>query len=134
MEKLSLVKNEFFLPLNSPTATMTGSITARKVKVIGLIEMKGKITGKNAKKLTLLKDIYTPLKLPYDCFLQNVTFGNLVRVKDIVSTRKLSLKHILEDSIPLDSDVPKHVMLFSDKIVIILAKILRLYTGKITSI
>lgn len=124
MEELNLVQDEFFLPLNGPTTTITGSITATKVKVVGLIETRGKITGESAKKLTLLKDIYTTLILPYDLFLQNVTFRNFVRADDIVSTRKSSLKQILENSIPLDSDVPKHVMLFSDKIVIILAKIL----------
>ncbi|XP_019699980.1 uncharacterized protein LOC105189727 [Harpegnathos saltator] len=116
VKEFHLVKNEFFLPLNGPTVTMTGSITAAKVRIAGIIEIRGTITGKSGKKLMPLTDIYTPLKVPYDCFLQNATFRNFVEAKDIVSPRKTSLKRILEDNIPLDSDVPIHLMLSSDKI------------------
>lgn len=116
-KEFNLVKDEFFLPLNGPAVTMTGSITAAKVKVTGLVELRGQIAGKSAKKLMPLTDIYTPLNLSYNCYLQNVTFSNFVKAQDIVSPSRSSLKRILENSVPLDSDVPKHVMLISDKIV-----------------
>ncbi|XP_014469815.1 PREDICTED: uncharacterized protein LOC106741904 [Dinoponera quadriceps] len=124
-KELHLINDEFFLPLNGPTSTMTGSITAVKVKITGLIESKGKIAGKSAEKLMPIKDIYTPLELPRDCFLQNVTFRNLVRARDIVILNdnnnetivrpKLSMKKILENKIPLNSSLPKHVILFAHK-------------------
>lgn len=122
VKEFHLIEDEFFLPLNGPAVTMTGSITAARVKVTGLVELRGKIAGKNTEKLMPLTDIYTPLILPHNCYLQNVTFRNLVKAKDIVSSRKSSLKRILENSVPLDSDVPTHVILSSNKIVIIQAK------------
>jgi len=54
-----------------------------------------------------------------DHFLRNVTFTNFVKVKDIVRSRGLSMKEILENSVPLDSNVSTHLILFSNKTVII---------------
>jgi len=98
---------------------MTGSITAAKVRVTGLVEISGKITGKGIEKLNPLKEIFTPLTLHGDYFLQNVTVRNFVKVKDIVRSRGLSMKEILENSVPLDSNVSAHLILFSNKTVII---------------
>lgn len=119
MKELYLTEDEFFLPLNGSTTVMNGSITAAKVRVTGLVELRGGITGKGIEKLAPLKYISTPLTLYGNRFLQNVTFSNLVKAKDIVRTRGPSLKKILENSIPLDSNVSVHLILFSDKIVII---------------
>jgi len=105
VKNLHLTEDEFFLPLNGPTVTMTGSITAAKVRVTGLVEISGKITGKGIEKLNPLKEIFT--------------LTNFVKVKDIVRSRGLSMKEILENSVPLDSNVSTHLILFSNKTVII---------------
>lgn len=120
VKELYLIENEFFLPLNGSTTIMNGSITATKVRVTGLVELKGGIRGKGIKKLAPLKYISTPLILDGDYFLQDVIFNNLVKTKDIVRIRGPSLKEILENRIPLDSNVPVHLTLSSDKTVIIL--------------
>lgn len=122
VKDLYLTEDAFFLSLNGP-AVMNGSITAAKVRVTGLIETSGKITGKGIKKLKPLKEIFTPLVLHGDRFLQNVMFRNFVKAKDIVRSHGLSVKEILESSVPLDSNVSAHLILSSDKTVIILKSI-----------
>lgn len=107
------------MPLNGTTTVMNGSITAAKVRVTGLVEMKGGITGKGIEKLAPLKYISAPLTLYGDHFLQNVTFSNFVKTIDIVRTRGLSLKEILKNRVPLNSNVSVHLILSSDKTVII---------------
>ncbi|XP_070162269.1 uncharacterized protein [Polyergus mexicanus] len=115
VKELYLTEDEFFLPLNGTTTVMNGSITAAKVRVTGLVEMKGGITGKGIEKLAPLKYISAPLTLYGDHFLQNVTFSNLVKAKDIVRTRGLSLKEILKNRVSLNSNVSVHLILSSDK-------------------
>lgn len=117
VKELHLTDDEFFLPLNGPAVTMNGSITAAKVKITGFVHLRGGLTGKVFEKLMLLKDIFTPLTLSGDYFLQNVTFRNLVKAEDIVGPRGQSLKGILENSIPLDSNVPQQLILSSDRTV-----------------
>lgn len=119
VKELYLTEDEFFLPLNGSTTVMNGSITAANVRVTGPVEMSGKIIGKGIEKLKPLKEIFTPLTLHGDCFLQNVTFKNFVKAKDIVRPHGLSIKEILENTVPLDSNVSAHLILFSDKTVII---------------
>ncbi|KAM0726481.1 hypothetical protein ACS0PU_007665 [Formica fusca] len=115
VKELYLTEDEFFLPLNGTTTVMNGSITAAKVRVTGLVEMKGGITGKGIEKLAPLKYISAPLTLYGDHFLQNVTFSNFVKAKDIVRTHGLSLKEILKNRLPLNSNVSVHLILSSDK-------------------
>lgn len=117
VKELHLTDDEFFLPLNGSAVTMNGSITAAKVRVTGLVSLKGGLKGKGIEKLMLLKDIFIPLTLPGDCFLQNVTFRNFVKTKDIVGPQGQSLRGILENSVPLDSNVPQHLILLSNKTV-----------------
>jgi len=119
VKELYLTEDEFFLPLNGSMTVMNGSITATKVRVTGLVELKGGITGKGIEKLAPMKYISTPLILDDDYFLQDVIFSNLVKTKDIVRIRGPSLKEISENRIPLDSNVPVHLTLSSDKTVII---------------
>ncbi|GAB1868165.1 Closca [Camponotus japonicus] len=115
VKELYLTEDEFFLPLNGSMTVMNGSITATKVRVTGLVELKGGITGKGIEKLAPMKYISTPLILDDDYFLQDVIFSNLVKTKDIVRIRGPSLKEISENRIPLDSNVPVHLTLSSDK-------------------
>lgn len=120
VKELYLTEDEFFLPLNGTELTvMNGSITAAKVRVTGLVELKGGITGKGIEKLAPLKYVSTSLILYGDRFLQNVSFSNFVKAKDIVRTRGMSLKKILKNCIPLNSNVSVHLILSSDKTVII---------------
>lgn len=114
---LHLTEDEFFLPLNGSTTVMNGSITAPKVTVTGTVNMRCGIKGKGRDKIAPVKEISAPMILHNDRFLQNVTFRNLVKVKDIVSTRGLSLREILKNGVSLDSDVPVHLILSSDKTV-----------------
>ncbi|XP_072746368.1 uncharacterized protein [Anoplolepis gracilipes] len=115
VKELRLLEDEFLLPLNGSTTIMNGSITAAKVRVTGLIELKGGITGKGIEKLVPLKYVSAPLTLHGDRFLQNVTFSNFIKAKDVVRTDGPSLKEILENHVPLDSNVPVHLILSSDK-------------------
>lgn len=117
VKELYLTENEFLLPLNVTTTTMTGSITAAKVRITGFVNLKGGISGKGREKLAPLKEIPVPLTLLKDCFLQNVTFRNVIKINNIIRTQGLSLKEILENSISLDSNIQEHIMLSSDKIV-----------------
>lgn len=118
VKELHLTEDEFFLPLNGSTTVMNGSITASKVRVTGLVELKGRLTGKGFEKLAPLKYISEPLTLKGNHFVQNVTFSKLVKAKDIVRTRGPSLKEILENRVSLDSNVSVHLILSSDKTVI----------------
>lgn len=121
VKDLHVTEGAFFLPLNGPTTVMNGSITAAKVRVTGLVGIStGRITGKGFEPLKPLKEIFTPITLNGDRFLQNVTFRNFVKAKDIVRSHGLSVKEILENSVPLDSNVSAHLILSSDKTVIIL--------------
>lgn len=120
VKDLYITKDAFFLPLNGPTTVMNASITAAKVRVTGLVEMSGRITGKGIEKLKPVKEIFTPLILHGGRFLQNVTFRKFARAKDIVRSHGLSVKEILENSVPLDSNISAHLILSSDKTVIIL--------------
>ncbi|KYM83201.1 hypothetical protein ALC53_06469, partial [Atta colombica] len=115
VKDLYLTKDEFFLPLNGPTTIMHSSITATKVRLTGLVKTSGKITGRGIERLKPLKEILTPLVLSGDRFLQNVTFSNFVKAKDIVRSRGLSMKEILENTVPLDSNVSVHLILSSNK-------------------
>jgi len=117
MKELHLTEDEFFLPLNGSPIVMNGSITAPRVTVTGNVHVRSGIRGKTRDKIAPVKEISTPLILFNDHFLQNVTFRKLVNVKDIISTRGLSLKEILENGVPLDSDVPVHLILSSNKTV-----------------
>jgi len=117
VKELHLTEDEFFLPLNGSSTVMNGSITAPKVIVTGKVHVRSGIKGKGRNKIAPVKEISTPLILFNDRFLQNVTFRNLVNVKDIVSNRGLSLKEILENGVPLDSDVPIHLILSSNRTV-----------------
>ncbi|XP_011870378.1 PREDICTED: uncharacterized protein LOC105563408 isoform X2 [Vollenhovia emeryi] len=105
---------DFFLPLNGPT-TLTNGLTVAKVRVTGLVQMSGRLTGEGIEKFNPLREILTPLTVHGDRFLQNVTFRNFVKAKDIVRPRGLSVKEILENSVPLDSNVPAHLILSSNK-------------------
>ncbi|KYN06038.1 hypothetical protein ALC62_03038, partial [Cyphomyrmex costatus] len=115
VKDLYLTKDEFFLPLNGPTTVMSGSITAPKVRLTGLVKTSGRITGKGIERLKPLKEILTPLVLSGNRFLQNVTFNKFVKTKDIVRSRGLSMKEILENIVPLDSNVSAHLILSSNK-------------------
>ncbi|KAL6265402.1 hypothetical protein P5V15_002198 [Pogonomyrmex californicus] len=115
VKELFLINDEFFLPLNGTTTVMNGSISAAKVRFTGLVKTTGKIEGKGVERLKPLREIYEPLTLSGDRFLQDVTFRNIVKAKDIVRLRGRSMKEILKNSIPLDSDVPAHLILSSDK-------------------
>lgn len=119
VKDLYLTKDKFFLPLNDPTTVMEGSITATKVRLTGLVKTSGKITGRGIERLKPMKQILTPLVLSGDRFLQNVTFSDFVKAKDIVRSRGLSMKEILENIVPLDSNVSVHLILSSNKTVII---------------
>lgn len=123
VKDLYIIEDAFFLPLNGPTAVMNASITATKVRITGPVEMLGRIRGKGIEKLKPLKEIFTPLILHGDRFLQNVTVRKFVRAKDIVRSHGLSVKEILENSVPLDSNISAHLILSSDKTVIILKSI-----------
>ncbi|XP_029165434.1 uncharacterized protein LOC114936425 [Nylanderia fulva] len=115
VKELHLTEDEFFLPLNGSTTVMKGSITASKVRVTGLVALNGGIKGKGFEKLAPLKYVSDPLTLYGNHFVQNVTFSNLVKVEDIVRTRGPSLKEILENRVPLNSNVSVHLILSSDK-------------------
>ncbi|XP_024888654.1 uncharacterized protein LOC112465371 isoform X2 [Temnothorax curvispinosus] len=116
VNNLCLTEDAFFLPLNGSTTVMNGSLTAAKVRVTGLVEASSiRLRGKESEKLKPLKEILTPLTLHGDRFLQNVTFRNFARAKDIVRPRGLSVKEILENIVPLDSNVSTHLILSSDK-------------------
>ncbi|RLU23456.1 hypothetical protein DMN91_003660 [Ooceraea biroi] len=115
VKELHLTEDEFFLPLNGSTTVMNGSITAPRVTVKGTVHVRSGIRGRGRDKIAPIKEISTPLILSNDSFLQNVTFRNLVQVKDIVSTRGLSLKKVLDNGVPLNSDVPVHLILSSNK-------------------
>ncbi|KAL0105372.1 hypothetical protein PUN28_016792 [Cardiocondyla obscurior] len=117
VKDLNVTTGSLLLPLNSSSTTvMSGSITAAKVRFTGLVDIvTGKITGKGGEKMKSLKEILTPLTVDGDRFLQNVTFSNIAEAKDIVSPRGLSMKQLLENSIPLDSNVPIHLILSSNK-------------------
>lgn len=121
VKELYLTGNEILLPLNGSSSVMTGSITARRVRVTGPVVTKGRITGKGSEKLAPVKEILTPMTLLNDRFLQNVTFRNLVKAKDIVRVGggplKKSMKEIIENSVPLNSNIPMHLTLSSDKTV-----------------
>lgn len=120
VKDLYIIEDAFFLPLNGPPTVMNASITAARVRITGPVEMSGRITGKGIEQLKPLREIFTPLILHGDRFLQNVTFRKFATVKDIVRSHGLSVKEILENSVPLDSNVSTHLILFSDKTVIIL--------------
>ncbi|XP_077278366.1 uncharacterized protein LOC143906276 isoform X2 [Temnothorax americanus] len=116
VNNLCLTEDAFFLPLNGSTTVMNGSLTAAKVRVTGLVEASSiRLRGKESEKLKPLKEILTPLTLHGDRFLQNVTFRNFARAKDIVRPRGLSVKEILENIVPLDSNVSTHLILSSNK-------------------
>lgn len=117
VKDLYITEEEFFLPLNSPI-TVRRPITAARVRVTGLVGVLGKITGRGFERLKSLKEILTPLTLHGDRFLQNVTFKNFVKAKDIVRSRGLSMRGILENGVPLDSNVSAHLILSSNKTVI----------------
>lgn len=93
------------------------------MRVTGLVEVSGKLTGKEIERLNPFKGIFTPFTVHGDRFLQNVTFRNFAKAKDIVRSRGMSVKEILENSVPLDSNVSTHLILSSDKTVIILKSI-----------
>ncbi|XP_012224336.2 uncharacterized protein clos [Linepithema humile] len=116
VKELHLTGHEFLLPLNGSSIVMMGSIIAPKVRMTGLVNLKGGITGKGSEKLAPVKEILTPMTLFNDRFLQNVTFRNLVQAKDIVRADGSSIKEIMENSIPLNSNIPMHLTLSSDKI------------------
>lgn len=119
VKELHLTDDNFFLPLNGSTIVMNHSITAPKVRVTRTIDLQAGIKGEGRKKLEPVKDIFTFLTLSGDRFLQNVTFTNIAEVKDdVVRTHDgRSLKDIVENIIPLDSDVPTHLTFFGNKTV-----------------
>ncbi|XP_011155669.2 uncharacterized protein LOC105193044 isoform X3 [Solenopsis invicta] len=121
VKDLYLKNDEFLLPLNGPATVMGGSITAAKVRFTGLVDISGRIKGKGSEMIKPemnVKQISTPLTLLNDRFLRNVTVRNFVKAEDIVRPRQssgLSMKKILENSVPLDSNVPVHLILSSNK-------------------
>ncbi|XP_012532717.1 uncharacterized protein LOC105834630 [Monomorium pharaonis] len=118
VKDLHLTEGNFLLPLNGPATVMDGSITAAKVRLTGPVEITGRITGKIGEKIKPLKEILTPLTLFGDRFLRNVTFRNFIKAENIIRSSQssgLSMKEILENSVPLDSNVPVRLILSSDK-------------------
>ncbi|XP_011693850.1 PREDICTED: uncharacterized protein LOC105453515 isoform X2 [Wasmannia auropunctata] len=115
VKDLHLTEDEFLLPLNGPATVMNGSITAARVRLTGLVDISGGLAGKGLEKFKPLREILTPLTLLGDRFLQNVTFRNFVKAKDIVRSRGSSMKEIIENSVPLDSNVSAHLILSSNK-------------------
>ncbi|XP_020292032.1 uncharacterized protein LOC109858817 [Pseudomyrmex gracilis] len=117
VKELRLTDDNFFLPVNGSAIVMNHTITAPRVRVTRTIDLQAGIKGEGRKKLEPVKDIVTFLTLSGDRFLQNVTFTNIAEVGDVVRTRSdgRSLKDIVENIIPLDSDVPTHLTLSGNK-------------------
>ncbi|XP_046826802.1 uncharacterized protein LOC124427654 [Vespa crabro] len=110
VKELHLKKDGFLLPLNGPPSKISGCITASKVKVKGLINLKGGLKGKSASLLMPVKHVPNFMEINGNRNFHNITIVNILRTKDVYRQNGKSLKNILDNGILIHNNFPMHLI------------------------
>lgn len=110
VKELHLKNDGFLLPLNGPPSKISGCITASKVKVKGLINLKGGLKGKSASSLMPVKHMPDFMEINENCNFHHITIVNILRTKDVYRQSGKSLKIILDNGILIHNNFPMHLI------------------------
>lgn len=97
--------------------TMTGTLTASKVRFDGLIEQHGGIKGRSIKRFAPMVNFPEYRELNGDYHLSNVKITRLLSASDVARTKggaEKTLGEIAKRVVRLDKDVPVRLALRSN--------------------
>lgn len=116
-DELTLSEGGILLPIDGEPTTITGTIFADKVTVTGVVEMNGGFDGEAIRRLAPVMYIDEPFEIKSDYFMKNVTISNILQANDLSRDDGKSLNEIRKNVVPLNENVPVHLVLSQDKVV-----------------
>ncbi|XP_053989170.1 uncharacterized protein LOC128881831 [Hylaeus volcanicus] len=114
VKELNVTSDGVLLSLNGPSTTMNGLIKASKIKVKGIINLSGPISGDFAKPLSPVMTISEPMTLE-SLTLANAKIEHL-KAGNLIANKAGSVKDILSNAVSLHNNVPVSLVLSTDRL------------------
>ncbi|XP_011299447.1 uncharacterized protein clos [Fopius arisanus] len=107
----------YLLPLDGDPVTMTGDLTVSRVKMGGLVDVRGPIQGVSGDRMRPMTDISAPMVLEGHYHLADVKIDDLLEAEDLSGPNGESYREIRRSALPLRSkSIPIHMKFLSKNV------------------